>query len=90
MLHGASCNEGMQMHQLPETGFLRLYQIIGDLRRDPPVKKSCWWAGVKDGRFPKPVKLGSRVTVWRVEDIRSLIEAGRWCHRLGGSGEGWS
>ncbi len=38
-----------------------------------PVKKSCWWAGVKTGRFPKPVKFGPRVTAWRVEDIRTLI-----------------
>jgi len=37
-----------------------------------PVKKSCWWDGVKTGRFPKPVKLG-RCTMWRVEDIRTLI-----------------
>ena len=72
------------MHQLPETGFLRLWQIIGDVKRDPPapalipIRKSCWWAGVKTGRFPKPVKLGNRVTVWRVKDIRSLIETGRW------------
>jgi prophage regulatory protein len=67
------------MHHLPETGFLRLPQIIGNPRADPPVpaiipvKKSCWWEGVKTGRFPKPVKLGPRVTVWRVEDIRDLI-----------------
>lgn len=67
------------MNQLPETGFLRLPQIIGDPKAAPPippiipVKKSCWWAGVKTGRFPKPVKLGSRVTAWRVEDIRTLI-----------------
>ncbi len=30
--------------------------------------------GVKDGRFPKPVKLGVKTTAWRVEDIRDLIE----------------
>jgi prophage regulatory protein len=66
-------------NQLPETGFLRLRQIIGDPRVDPPVppiipvKKTCWWDGVRSGRFPKPVKLGPRVTVWRVEDIRNLI-----------------
>lgn len=69
------------MHQLPETGFLRLSQIIGNSRSQPPlppiipVKKTCWWAGVKTGRFPKPVKLGPRVTAWRVEDIRDLIES---------------
>jgi predicted DNA-binding transcriptional regulator AlpA len=68
------------MHQLPETGFLRLTQIIGDPKAVPPipavipVKKSTWWAGVKSGRFPQPVKtLGVRITAWRVEDIRALI-----------------
>ena len=68
------------MYQLPETGFLRLPQIIGDPKAEPPippiipVKKSCWWDGVKSGRFPKPVKIGNgRGTFWRVEDIRALI-----------------
>ena len=67
--------------QLPETGFLRLLQIIGNPKADPPVppiipvSKSHWWAGVKSGRYPKPVKLGPRVTAWRVEDILALIEA---------------
>lgn len=70
------------MNQLPETGFLRLPQIIGDPKAEPPippiipVKKSCWWAGVKSGRFPRPVKIGNgRGTFWRVEDIRTLIES---------------
>lgn len=68
------------MPSLPETGFLRLTQIIGNPKAVPPVpptipvSKSTWWAGVKSGRFPKPVKLG-RCTCWRVEDIRELIEA---------------
>lgn len=65
---------------LPETGFVRLPHIIGDSKSNPPipaiipVSKSTWWAGVKSGRFPKPVKLGPRITVWRVEDIRALIQ----------------
>ncbi len=70
------------MNQLPETGFLRLPQIIGDPKAEPPippiipVKKSCWWEGVKSGRFPKPVKIGNgRGTFWRVEDIRKLIDS---------------
>jgi prophage regulatory protein len=72
----------VQLAQLPDTGFLRLRQIIGDERRVPPlpalipVKKSTWWQGVKDGRFPRPLKIGPRTTVWRVEDIRRLIEKG--------------
>lgn len=69
------------MHNLPETGYLRLPQIIGNPEADPPVppifpvSKSTWWAGVKSGRYPKPTKLGPRITAWRVEDIRAFIES---------------
>lgn len=61
--------------ELPQTGFLRLTAILAP-NGPIPVSKSTWWAGIKDGRFPKPVKLGARITVWRVEDIRALIERG--------------
>ena len=67
------------MQTLPETGFLRLKQIIGDPTATPPipaiipVKKTCWWDGVKSGRFPASVKSGARLTMWRVQDIRDLI-----------------
>jgi prophage regulatory protein len=67
------------MVQLPETGFLRLVNIIGDSKRGIPalipVSKSSWWANVKSGRYPKPVKLSSRTTVWAIEDVRALIAA---------------
>lgn len=66
------------MHNLPETGYLRLPQIVGDPKAAIPaiipVRKSTWWAGVKSGRYPAPVKLSPRSTAWRVEDIRALIE----------------
>ncbi len=69
------------MHKLPEIGFLRLAQIIGNPKAEPPipavipVSKSTWWVGVKNGRYPQPVRsLGRRITAWRVEDIRKLIE----------------
>ncbi len=57
---------------LPETGFVRLTNILAP-KGPIPVSKSTWWAGVKTGRFPKPVKLGPRITAWRVEDIWTLI-----------------
>lgn len=38
-----------------------------------PVSKSTWWAGVRAGRYPKPIKLGPRITAWRAEDIASLL-----------------
>jgi prophage regulatory protein len=68
------------MIELPLTGYLRLPQIIGDPKAEPPIPaiipigRSSWWKGVKDGIYPKSVKLGKRTTVWRVEDIRNLIE----------------
>ena len=67
---------------LPETGYLRLSQIVGNPRAATaippiiPISKSTWWAGVRSGRYPSPVKLGPRITVWRVEDIRKLLSLG--------------
>ena len=57
------------------SGFLRVKDIIAP-NGPIPVSRSTWWQGVKDGRFPKPLKLGERVTVWRTDDIRDLIENG--------------
>jgi len=64
-----------QPFELPVTGFMRLVSILAP-RGPIPVSKSTWWAGVKSGRYPKPVKLGPRITAWRVEDIRRLILTG--------------
>ena len=62
---------------LPETGLVRLSQILGDKKKGIPpiipISKSTWWAGVKTGRYPQPVKLSDRCTCWHVDDIRSLI-----------------
>lgn len=67
------------MNNLTEAGFLRLPQIIGNPKAEPPLPpifpicKSAWWAGIKQGKYPNGIKLGPRTTVWRVEDIRALI-----------------
>jgi predicted DNA-binding transcriptional regulator AlpA len=62
---------------LPEMGLVRLHQILGDSKRGVPpivpVSKSTWWAGVRQGRFPQPIKLSEKCTCWRAEDIRALI-----------------
>lgn len=72
------------MQNLPETGYLRLSQIVGRpaTKNRPaiagiiPVSRSTWWAGVKAGRYPSPTRaLGSRITAWHVADIRALIES---------------
>jgi predicted DNA-binding transcriptional regulator AlpA len=56
--------------EIPQTGFDRLPQILSVI----PIGKSTWWAGVKSGRFPAAIKLGERTTVWKAQDIRSLID----------------
>ncbi|RIA45482.1 helix-turn-helix transcriptional regulator [Dichotomicrobium thermohalophilum] len=67
------------MPNIPKTGFLRVRHIIGDEKADPPippiipVSRSTWYAGVKSGRYPRPVKHAG-MTLWRAEDIRALIE----------------
>lgn len=70
------------MYELPKTGLVRLKQILGDKESNPPIPPiipvcpSCWWAGVKSGRFPKPIKIGNgRASFFRAEDIWALIES---------------
>ena len=65
-------------NSLPSTGFLRLKQIIGDPKHGIPaiypVSNSTWWAGVKSGKFPKPVKISTRCVAWRVSDVAALLD----------------
>jgi predicted DNA-binding transcriptional regulator AlpA len=69
-----------KINHFPKVGFVRLKQIIGDPKENPPlpavvpVSRSTWWAGVKSGLFPRAIKLGPRTTVWRAEDILNFIE----------------
>lgn len=56
---------------LADRGFMRLSAILKII----PIGRSTWWAGVKTGKFPKPVKLGKNTTAWRSEDIMKLIES---------------
>ena len=70
----------MPNQTLPDRGYLRIWQIVGSRKTQPatpaiiPVSRSSWWAGVKSGRYPQPVKLGPRTTAWRIEDIRNLLD----------------
>lgn len=70
---------GLDPHN-PKAEFLRIKHIVGDPHAIPPippiipVSRSTWWAGVASGRFPKPIKISPRITVWRALDIQALIE----------------
>ena len=58
------------MKKLTEDFFLRLLQVLELI----PISKSAWWQGCKEGRFPKPIKLGPRTSAWRSSDIAALVE----------------
>lgn len=49
---------------------LRLHQVLARV----PISRSSWWEGCRTGRFPQPIKIGPRTTVWRAEDIDAFIE----------------
>lgn len=70
-------------HRLPSEGFVRINQLCNRKGKDGrmihgilSISKSTFWAGVREKRFPQPISLGPRTTVWRVQDIRALIESG--------------
>jgi predicted DNA-binding transcriptional regulator AlpA len=48
---------------LPDDGLVRLPQVLAPY----PVGKSTWWAGIRAGRYPRPVKLGPRISAWRLK-----------------------
>ncbi len=54
---------------LPETGFVRLPQILNLI----PISKASWYRWVSEGRAPKGLKLGPKTTAWKVEEISQLI-----------------
>jgi len=43
-----------------------------------PISKSTWWDGIRTGKYPTPVKLGDRITCWRLEDVLELVYKGAW------------
>ncbi len=56
---------------LPNEAVLRLPDVL----RLFPVSKSCWWAGIKSGIYPKPVVLGPRARGWRLGDVLALTRS---------------
>lgn len=72
------------MKAIPEAGFSRLSEIIGHPKKGEPgyfpMSASTWWRGVREGRYPKGVKLSPGTTAWHNPELRKLsddIAAGR-------------
>ena len=65
----------MSREALPATGFVRLPQIIGTPENPGPVpvSRATWYAWIKQGHAPAPVKIGPRAAAWKAEEIRAFI-----------------
>lgn len=61
----------MQSGNHVEPGFMRLKQILKIL----PIGASSFWAGVRAGKYPAPIKLGPGTTVWKREAIFEFVRA---------------
>ena len=68
---GHQRSENQFRSSIDPASLLRERQVLRLL----PISKSSWWAGVRAGRFPKPLKLGPNTTAWRASDILALIES---------------
>ena len=68
----------------PKDALLRIDQVLLII----PVGRSTWWQGVRDGRFPRGIKLSSRITAWSVADIDALIESMRSAAGVRSAGQG--
>ena len=58
------------LNVLPTTGYVRQSQLIPAI---VPFSAATLWRKVANGSFPKPVKLSTRITAWRIEDIRGWL-----------------
>lgn len=38
-----------------------------------PISRGELWLRVKDGRFPQPIKMSPKISVWRSNDILALL-----------------
>ena len=70
MTNRGKIDKNEKMQDLPQTGLLRIKQVLQFV----PVSRSGRWKGVKEGRYPQPIKLSPRVTCWKAADIRHLVE----------------
>ncbi len=53
------------------SNFLR----IKDVMKKTGVARSTIWLWVKEDRFPKPIKLSPRITVWNEDKIKEWMSS---------------
>ena len=76
---GEASNSSIFDH-FPDSAYVREAQIIQSASRSNdtapfPFSSPTLWREVKEGNFPRPIKLSKRVTAWKVGDIRAWVKA---------------
>lgn len=65
---------------MPDGGYVREAQLVPSPKRPGiavplPFSAPTLWRKVREGTFPKPVKLSDRVTAWNVGTVRAWLTA---------------
>ncbi|OOV08846.1 hypothetical protein RF819_02065 [Rhodoferax fermentans] len=65
---------------MPDSAYIRESDLVQSPKRPNstaplPFSAPTLWRMVRDSRFPKPHKLSTRVTAWRVSQIREWMAA---------------
>lgn len=66
--------------ELPDSALVRQAQLVRDPKHPTrpaplPFSPATLWRRVRDGGFVKPLRLGARITCWRVGDVRAWMAA---------------
>jgi prophage regulatory protein len=72
-----ACVPRFSFDLLSDAGYVREAQLVQSARNPVaplPFSAPTLWRKVKAGTFPTPIKLSSRVTAWRVGDIREWMK----------------
>ncbi len=46
----------------------------GDVMQQLGISRATLWRWVREGIFPKPVKIGNRLNVWKPEQLTDFVE----------------
>lgn len=65
---------------LPDCALVRQRDLVRDSKHPTlptplPFSHATFWRKVKEGQFPKPIKLGKQITAWKVGEVRAWMEA---------------
>jgi prophage regulatory protein len=62
-------NNARRFSELPDEAVIRIETVLWLFDN---ISRSKWYAGIKEGKYPKPLKMG-RASRWKVADIRAAL-----------------